>query len=43
MDTIAIITVIYIAVWIGVYKDNIKRDFGLDKPTEQTQQKEETK
>ena len=38
MDTIAILTVIYIAVWIGVYKDNLKRDFGLDKPTEQVQQ-----
>jgi hypothetical protein len=43
MDAIAILTAIYIAVWIGVYKDDLKRDFGLDKPTEQTQQREETK
>jgi len=43
MDAIAILTAIYIAVWIGVYKDDLKRDFGLDKPVEQTQQKEETK
>jgi hypothetical protein len=43
MDTIAILTVIYIAVWFGVYKDNLKRDFGLDKPTEQVQQVEEKK
>jgi hypothetical protein len=40
MDAIAILTVIYIAVWIGVYKDDLKRDFGLDKPAEQVQQVE---
>jgi hypothetical protein len=43
MDAIAILTAMYIALWIGVYKDDLKRDFGLDKPAEQTQQKEETK
>jgi hypothetical protein len=43
MDAIAILTAIYIAVWIGVYKDDLKRDFGTTKPVEQTQQKEETK
>ena len=40
MDAIAILTAIYIAVWFGVYKDNLKKDFGLDKPTEQVQQVE---
>ena len=41
MDAIAILTAIYIAVWIGVYKDNLKRDFGLDKPkVEQTEIKD---
>lgn len=40
MDAIAILTAIYIAIWFGVYKDNLKRDFGLDKPTEQVQQEE---
>ena len=41
MDAIAILTTIYIAVWIGVYKDNLKRDFGFDKPkVEQTETKD---
>jgi len=43
VSSIAILTAMYIALWIGVYKDDLKRDFGLDKPAEQTQQKEETK
>jgi hypothetical protein len=40
MDAIAWLTAIYIAVWVGVNKDNLKRDFGTDKPTEQVQQEE---
>ena len=32
MDAIAVITALYIALWVGVYKDDIKRDLGLDKP-----------
>lgn len=32
MDAIAVITALYIALWVGVYKDDIKRDFGSDKP-----------
>ena len=43
MDAIAILTAIYIAVWFGVHKDNLKRDFGLDKPkVEQTEIKNGT-
>ena len=38
METIVII--VTIALYIGVYKDDIKKDLGLDKPTEQTQQVE---
>lgn len=41
MDAIAWITAIYVAVWIGVYKDDIKRDLHLDKPTEQVQQEKQ--
>ena len=38
MDAIAVITALYIALWVGVYKDDIKRDLGLDKPKiEQTE------
>jgi len=37
MDAIAILTALYIAVWVGVYKDDIKRDFGPDKQVEQTE------
>jgi predicted GNAT superfamily acetyltransferase len=38
MDAIAVITALYIALWVGVYKDDIKRDLGLDKPkVEQTE------
>ena len=38
MDAIAWITALYIALWIGVYKDDIKRDLGADKPkVEQTE------
>jgi len=38
MDAIAWITALYIALWAGVYKDDIKRDLGLDKPkVEQTE------
>lgn len=41
MDAIAILTAIYIAVWFGVYKDDLKRDFGLDKPkVKQTETKD---
>jgi hypothetical protein len=43
MDVIGWLTAMYVALWIGVYKDDLKRDFGTTKPTEQTQQKEETK
>ena len=32
MDAIAVITALYIALWVGVYKDDIKKDLGLDKP-----------
>jgi hypothetical protein len=32
MDAIAILTAMYVALWFGVYKDDLKRDFGLDKP-----------
>ena len=38
MDAIAVITALYIALWVGVYKYDIKRDLGLDKPkVEQTE------
>jgi hypothetical protein len=38
MDTIAWLTALYIALWVGVYKDDIKRDLGTDKPkVEQTE------
>ena len=41
MDAIAILTAMYIALWVGVNKDNLKRDFGLDKPkVEQTETKD---
>lgn len=41
MDAIAILTALYIALWVGVYKDDIKRDFGSDKPkVEQTETKD---
>ena len=40
MDAIAILTAMYVALWIGVYKDDLKRDFGTTKPTEQVQEKE---
>ncbi len=41
MDAIAILTAMYIALWFGVYKDDLKRDFGLDKPkVEQTETKD---
>ena len=43
MDAIAILTAMYVALWIGVYKDDIKRDFGTTKSTEQTQQIEQKK
>jgi hypothetical protein len=40
MDAIAWITALYIALWVGVYKDDVKRDLGLDKPkVEQVQEK----
>jgi hypothetical protein len=40
MDAIAVITALYVALWVGVYKDDIKRDLGLDKPkVEQVQEK----
>jgi hypothetical protein len=32
MDAIAWLTALYIALWVGVYKDDIKRDLGVDKP-----------
>ena len=41
MDAIAVITALYIALWVGVYKDDIKRDFGGDKPAEQAQQEKQ--
>ena len=40
METTAVILAIYLALWVGLYKDDIKKDLGLDKPTEQTQQVE---
>jgi hypothetical protein len=41
MDAIAIITALYIALWVGVYKDDLKRDFGSDKPkVEQTEKQD---
>jgi hypothetical protein len=40
MDAIAVITALYVALWVGVYKDDIKKDLGLDKPKiEQVQEK----
>ena len=40
MDAIAVITALYITLWIGLYKDDIKKDFGTDKPkVEQTEAK----
>jgi hypothetical protein len=32
MDAIAWLTALYIALWVGVYKDDIKKDLGVDKP-----------
>ena len=40
MDAIALLTVLYIGVWFGVYSDDLKRDFGPKQPTEQVQQVE---
>jgi len=37
MDAIAWITALYIALWAGVYGDDIKKDLGINKPTEQTE------
>ena len=39
MDAIAVITALYIALWVGVYGDDIKKDIQNAK-TEQTQQVE---
>jgi len=39
MDAIAVITALYIALWVGVYKDDIKRDIQNYK-AEQAQQEE---
>jgi hypothetical protein len=41
MDVIAWLTVLYIALWVGVYGDNIKKD--ISKPAEQVQQVEQKK
>jgi hypothetical protein len=41
MDAIAWLTALYIALWVGVYGDNIKKD--MSSPTEQTQQVEQKK
>jgi len=43
METGAVILAIYLALWVGLYKNDIKKDLGLDKPTEQTQQTEQKK
>jgi hypothetical protein len=43
METSAVLLAIYLALWIGLYKNDIKKDLGIDKPAEQTQQVEETK
>lgn len=32
MDGVTIGLAIYLALWIGLYKTDIKRDLGLDKP-----------
>jgi hypothetical protein len=41
MDGVTIGLAIYLALWIGLYKNDIKRDLGLDKPkVEQTEIKD---
>jgi len=41
MDGVTIGLAIYLALWIGLYKDDIKKDLGIDKPkVEQTETKD---
>ena len=35
MDVVGWITAMYIVAWVAVYSDDIKRDLGVNKPTEQ--------
>jgi hypothetical protein len=43
MDAIAWITALYVGVWIGVYSDDLKKEFTPKPKVEQTQQTEEKK
>ncbi len=43
MDAIAVITALYIALWVGVYKDDIKRDIQNYKAEQAQQAQQEEK
>ena len=40
METGAVILAIYLTLWIAVWGGDIKKDLGLGKPTEQTQEEQ---
>ena len=37
MDTLGVLTAIWVACWVATYAPDIKKDLGLDKPTEQAE------